>query len=934
MTLQRPMWFSSTISMEYFINRTFCLLLLLDCIDGPAVSVKSGTYIAQFFDIPFRKGFDVLSPYLISTFIATITNATTGIFGLKVAINGNSNLPAAFLQIVEPIIIDNNLPYTLNYWYWQQINHTVPVTFPGSANMVYQNSQDFENASMDTFDDVIYICNGWDFPQKYDGQTVYRAGMPTGIRPSAVDDTFFPIKPFVMGNNYQYAVTYEQVDALGHIIEGAISEVWKHTIAAATAAMTYTVTYLPAGSGWNTNGASAIGGMSSSYGPDGNGFYYDQVVVNVPYTLKIGDSAYYQDAQIALINGNQSGVGGAGVITIIVHIGHGVVPGDTVYFTDATPVSLQRVVDSVTDTSITIQGSPVSVLDSTSILAYKVGLVFGDVGIVSGNQSNVNTINLSTALSGPTLQIGDVVTFIDASMNMQQRNVTAVGAGTITIDGIPVSVLNGIVIASTNQQAGLITIQRTNANPITSNFNSAISNNLRVNIYRTENNGNFAVDSELFLVASIPNDSTTFSPTSFVDSLADNELGVEFADPDRLPNPPPISKYVKAFGNQMIYGGGERGTSANSDNVFFSEGNSPESTPLATNFFSVTNADDSVSGLGVSGSTLIVTKQTSLWSVAGDLLTGQFQVVQIAQGLNIGCIAHATIQSVGSLLYFLHTNGVYGITENQIFPTDPFGNPIPLSSPIDVLFRETNYLPQTKYVLKRAVAVNYTKDNQYLLFLPCENANSTIRTANSYSIILCYDYQGKNWYQWENMNAAGGMYVINDDLYFQERRFSGVNGNTANLYKQHRFYRLVDHADHTGSQYVEWISSWEDMGQPEVRKKFCRCVLLMDRLSDLLQYNQPEMEFSTYLNRIPNLQNTIAQITTVDNVRNASWSYSPWGWGFWSGYQDTFVTVNLKGGTVAKSMQVGFTIAGINMDIRLSGFQLEAIPENRRTVVR
>jgi hypothetical protein len=33
-------------------------------------------------------------------------------------------------------------------------------------------------------------------------------------------------------------------------------------------------------------------------------------------------------------------------------------------------------------------------------------------------------------------------------------------------------------------------------------------------------------------------------------------------------------------------------------------------------------------------------------------------------------------------------------------------------------------------------------------------------------------------------------------------------------------------------------------------------------------------------------------------------------------------------------MQVGFTIQGINMDIRLAGFQLEAIPENRKTVVR
>ena len=308
--------------------------------------------------------------------------------------------------------------------------------------------------------------------------------------------------------------------------------------------------------------------------------------------------------------------------------------------------------------------------------------------------------------------------------------------------------------------------------------------------------------------------------------------------------------------------------------------------------------------------------------------------MQIAQGTNIGCVANASIASVGTLMYFLHTNGVYAITENQLFPTDAFGNPIPVSLAIDALFRQTNYLPWTKYVLKRATAVNYTKDNQYLLFLPCEDSQTTIRTANINSLLLCYDYQGKNWFPWDNINAAGGIFVIDDELYFQERRFSRVDGNTANLYKQHRFYRLVDHADHAGAQMCEWISSWEDLGQPEVRKKFCRCVLLLDRVSELLQYNNPILEFSSYLNRLPNLKSTIVSLTQTDNIRNSSWSNSSWGWNYWSGYQDSFITINLKQGTVAKSIQVGFSIKGINMDLRLAGFQLEAIPENRKSVLR
>jgi hypothetical protein len=758
-------------------------------------------------------------------------------------------------------------------------------------------------------------------------------GMPMGERPTTQDNTTFISQPFVSGNVYEYAISYEQIDNRSHIVEGEISEVWKHTVSAATAAIDVIITNLQSttGSNWNTDGAIASGGTATSYGADSNGFYYNLVPLNPGFTLKIGDSAYYANTKAAVMNTVQSNV-----VTLNVDVGHSILVGDTAYFIDSTNHQLQREVVAVTPNSITIAGSPVSVdptIDSihANILVYKVSLVFGDVAIVDGNQSNVNIIPV---LSGHSIQVGDVVNFVDSSDNSQRRTVVAISATSITIDGIPISITDLVTISSENQRIDALNFQTSNPNPITLAAGSAISNNLRINIYRTMQGQSFGVNGELFLVASIPNDASGAAIQIYTDGIPDSELGRQFDDPDQAPNPPPISKYVISFGNQLFYAGGERGKAENSDRVFFSDGNNPEVVPLATNFFNVPNVDDDITGIGVSGSTLITGKNHSLWAATGNFLTGQIDVIQIAKGTNIGIVAHATIASVGALMYFQHTNGVYAITENQLFPTDSFGNPIPLSLPIDKLFRETNFLPQTRFVYKRAVAVNYTKDNQYLLFLPCEDSQSTIRTANSNSILLCYDYQEKNWYVWKNMNAAGGMFIIDDDLYFQERRFSAVDGNVANLYKQHRFYRLVDHADHAGSQRMDWLSSWEDLGQPEVRKKFCRCILLMDRFSELFQYNNPKMTFSSYLNRLPNLQNTIVKITQVDNIRNSPWSYSGWGWNYWSGYQDSFITINLKRGTVAKSIQVGFTLEGINMDIKLAGFQLEAIPENRKTVVR
>ncbi len=926
-------------------------------VDGDPVSVTGGSFINQLYQIPFGKGFDVLSTYNINTFLSTITDPVLGVYGLLVDYNGNIDLPAAFLQIMEPTIIASGGMFTIDYWYWEVINSTsVAAPLPGSANTKYQNSPEFENAAMAVFDDVIYITNGWDYPQKYDGQTVYRTGMPIGVRPSEADQATALSMPFKTSEKYEYAITYEQIDARGHIVEGEISAVKLQTVGGTPRAIDVTVANLTsiAANNWNTDTALATAGTAVSYGPDVDGFYYDLVPCTPAFTIKIGDSAYYADQTCAIMT--NAGTGN----TIAVSAGHGVLPGDSVYFFDTgSNITRQRVVELITTTSITVLGSPVTwnFASNPNIMCYKAGIVYGNVGIVNGNQNNVNVINLKTAYPGSgvhTIQVADVVEFIDVDEHLQRRTVTAIntpGPSDITINGNPVSVSNLSLIYSINQRTDAITIRRLNANGITFKAQAAatdpygtlvISNNLRINIYRTIKDQSFGVNGELFLVASIPNNGLGTATQLYTDGLiADgsttpgtDELGRQFDDPDQAPNPPPISKYVKAFGNQLFYAGGERGLDENADRVFFSDGNAPEIVPLASNFFNVPNVDDDITGIGVSGSTLITTKTHSLWAATGNFLSGQIDVVQIAPGTNIGCVAHATIASVGTLMYFVHTNGVYAITENQLFPTDSFGNPIPISLAIDALFRETKFLPQTRYVLKRAVAINYTKDNQYLLFLPCEDAQSLIRTANSNSIILCYDYQEKNWYQWTNMNAAGGMVVINDDLYFQERRFSRVDGNTANLYKQHRFYRLIDHADHAGAQECEWLSSWEDLGQPEVRKKFCRCVLLMDRVSELFQYNNPTMVFSSYLNRLPNLQNTIAPITQVDNIRNSSWSFSGWGWNYWSGYQDSFITVNLKQGTVAKSIQVGFKLSGINMDIRLAGFQLEVIPENRKSVLR
>lgn len=906
---------------------------------GAPVSVADNTFISQVVTIKFGKGFDVTAPEGIITlgdFIVSIAQVA----GLSATWNGEyvsppPSAPAAFLNLMEPTVFPSNSTLALDYYYWVPCNRTVITTFPGTANPIYQSSPDYENAAFASFDDVLYIANGIDFPQKYDGQTAYRAGMPKPPAPlSITDDTITSMpQPFVAGNVYQYAITYEQVDNIGHEVEGVASNIVTHTVVAATCALDVTVENIIAGSGWNTNCAIATGGAATVYGPDSNGFYYDNVSV-VSSTLNYGDTAFYQDLTCAVVNGTQTNS-----VIIAVDAGHNVVAGDDVRFVNTAGILVDYTALSVTATTITLEAlqnnvfTPVDVTDDTPIYVNKTSLVFGDLAIVNGTQTVSGFLPVITVSAGHTLKMNDIVEFIEASGQSVRALVVAVSSTTITISSSTVNqftVNDKTLIPSRDFTAGQINLQRINFGPATLGTNAPISNNLRINIYRTLQGAN-----QFFLFGTIPNNSTTANQI-FVDSLGDLFFGVELGA-NNVPNAqdsPPISKYIVAFGDQMIWAGGQRGNPEFEDYVFFSRSTMPENVPPASFFEYFPSTDDEITGVGVAGTTLVATKNKGIWAFSGTLFPGQYSVNAIAPGSNIGCVSFASMKPIGSLLYFAHTNGVYAITENQFFPTDAFGNPVPLSLPIDAIFRRTNYFPQNQYQLKQSVAFNYTKDNQYLLFLPCKDPGSTQNVANQNSIILCYDTLGKNWYEWQNINAAGGIFAVGDDLYFHERRYSGIAGNTANLYRQHRFYRLIDYADHTQPINVQWRSSWEDLGQPEVRKKFTHCMLLIDNVISLDQKNMPFMTFSTYLDRIANLQNTIAQVTTVNNVMNAFWSLSAWSWGVWGGYQDTFIRINLKQGTVAKSIQVGFSMFKLNASFRLAGFQLEAVPEFRKTFVR
>ena len=728
---------------------------------GALVADYSSTLQSQFNQC-LGKGFLEASPYSVADIITDLGAIT----GVTVVSSGNTNYPAAFLDITEETIIPHGKSATLVWYYWENANRTVASTFSGIAAKI--NSDDLINASFAAYENDLYIATPFDAVHKYDGQTVYKAGMPEGTAPGLA---VVASGTGIDAGDHTYFVSHEQVDATGRIVEGVVSDTTTITVGA-NEDVNVTVTNLLQGSGWNTN--------------------------------------------CAIVNG--------------------------------------------------------------------------------AGQTNVNTITVDDGSGGPhTLSVGDTAYFYDSvEGDYVTREVTANTASTITVAG------NAVTVAD----------------------NAVISNNLRINIYRTK----AGLTEPGYEVVSIPNNSYA-STQVYLDQILDANLGTQYTAPERASDPPPSNVgVVIPYANLLVFTDDRN----NDDLVWFSEPNNPEYVSASSNGFIVPSNDDDVTGAGVAGSTLIIFKEKSIYAVSGDLVNNQFTVESVSSGANIGAVSHHTIAQVGQLLYFLHTNGVYTLAETEIFPTDKFGNPVPISIMIDQIFREDPFEADHRLIGRRATAINYSKDNQYLLFLPAEDVAAP-KGANLNSRVLCYDYQGKNWFEWTRVNAAGGWYVQDDDLFWQERLVKN-NTITAKKYKQHRKYRLIDQVDHVTPIRVTFESSWEDMGQPRVRKKFVRTVLLFDEISAIFQENIPTMCFYTYRDWVDGRISTSADV--MQKIQSKAWSTDSWSWLAWSGYQDSFITIASKGGTVSKSMKIGLRLNTINTSFRLQGFQLEVAKDFGRTIVR
>jgi hypothetical protein len=261
-------------------------------------------------------GIDEALPYTVTSLAAAI-NALPGFLA---AVGGTGSVPAAFLQttLSEELV---GAPHVITAFTWENVPTAPGVATPFSGGFAQVNSVDFEPASAAQLLNTMYFATGYDEIQKYDGQRVYRAGVPA---PSAVTTALSAGAGSIPnGGPYVHRVRLVQVDASGNVTEGNLTDSPSLTVTGGP--KNIDVSYTIAASGFNT--------------------------------------------ACAIVNGAQTSV-----TTITVDNGaggqHTMLAGDTAYFFDAVTADyVERQITGVTATSITIAGAAVTVADNAVISA-------------------------------------------------------------------------------------------------------------------------------------------------------------------------------------------------------------------------------------------------------------------------------------------------------------------------------------------------------------------------------------------------------------------------------------------------------------------------------------------------------------------------------------------------------------------------------------
>jgi len=227
-----------------------------------------------------------------------------------------------------------------------------------------------------------------------------------------------------------------------------------------------------------------------------------------------------------------------------------------------------------------------------------------------------------------------------------------------------------------------------------------------------------------------------------------------------------------------------------------------------------TKFNDQVKGIGENKDSLFVFKERSMGYLSGTLATGDIQKEILESDL--GCAAHASIQEVqGSLVWLDKNYGFCSVIAGRL--------PEIIGFTIQDKQKKNNFLSRlTKFRFSGAKAVNHRIDDVYICYIPGGTNDPDNTTAvpspTASSRMFVFDYsQGasalrKCWYEWSGVDAAGGLLSQNDVLFV-----TSSNGKSLQAKKTGSIY---DFSDNSSPINFVYKGAWLTYGLMSIDKRF------------------------------------------------------------------------------------------------------------------
>ena len=496
-----------------------------------------------------------------------------------------------------------------------------------------------------------------------------------------------------------------------------------------------------------------------------------------------------------------------------------------------------------------------------------------DQGTVNGDQVGVTTI---TVASGHDIKANDYVYLADGvTSSVVSRRVTSVTATTIVIDGAAVNVLNGEIIS-----------------------------NIKVSLYRNGLPASSSVSTDLQYLVDEKVNNTGAGALAFVDSVLDRTTGIQLIEPIKEHGLPPKCKYMTSWRGQLILGGKVDSVTS----IYYSDIDSPEYFPSADNEFKVNTA---ITGLATLDNLLYVFQEHAISGITGDLSADNISVNEVSRE-GIGCSAHHTLAEVQGRVWFLSDEGVFSIGSDGMKEE---------SSPIKPKFGPTN-----PFTFKQAVAINSTKDDKYILFMPklTNVSGERIASDNVDSETYVYDYYRKAWLEWNKFNLMGGIATYNDNLYFIPRITNSIATFKFDSYLHQVSQQNIedDYADHEEATNFSYSTHWEALGDPSVWKKFLR--IKMHALDTSINTFESD-SFVLTVAAAHNYQTDAVATLTIDYSGGAlGWGLGPWGEFPW-GEPRLLSSKKKLASKKVRSHRLTFSNSVVHENVLISGYELQLV---------